>query len=202
VLDFIELLSGKGVEIQHIDFGGGLGIRYHNETPPSPADYWSILHKQLRSRNISIPITIEPGRAIVGNAGVLLTEVNFLKSTESTHFCIVDAGMNDLIRPALYGAYQEIVQVNQKSDATEMSYNVVGPICESGDFLGKSRTLSVRSGDLLAVRSAGAYGAVMASNYNARPRPAEVMVDDDQIHLIRQRETLKKLYEGESILPS
>ncbi len=202
VLDFIEVLAEQGVEIQHIDFGGGLGIRYHDETPPSPADYWSILHKQLQSRNISIPITIEPGRAIVGNAGVLLTEVNFLKSTESTHFCIVDAGMNDLIRPALYDAYQEIVQVSQRTDVEEKSYNVVGPICESGDFLGKSRSLSVRSGDLLAVRSAGAYGAVMASNYNARPRPAEVMVDGDQIHLIRQRESLQKLYEGESVLPS
>jgi len=125
-----------------------------------------------------------------------------LKSTESTHFCIVDAGMNDLIRPALYGAYQEIVQVNQKTDTEEKSYNVVGPICESGDFLGKSRTLSVQSGDLLAVRSAGAYSAVMASNYNARPRPAEVMVDGDQIHVIRQRESLEKLYEGESVLPT
>ncbi|MBX2867236.1 MAG: hypothetical protein KTR18_01065 [Acidiferrobacterales bacterium] len=149
-----------------------------------------------------MPITIEPGRAIVGNAGVLLTEVNFLKSTESTHFCIVDAGMNDLIRPALYGAYQEIVQVKQISELPSKSYNVVGPICESGDFLGKSRTLSVQSGDLLAVRSAGAYSAVMSSNYNARPRPAEVMVDGEEFYIVKERETLEKLYEGEKVLPS
>ncbi|MGI9318818.1 MAG: diaminopimelate decarboxylase [bacterium] len=201
VLDFIESLGSGGIKIDHIDFGGGLGVRYHDETPPSPAEYWNILHQQLTSRAISLPITIEPGRAIVGNAGILLTRVNFLKSSASTRFCIVDAGMNDLIRPALYQAYQEIVPVNQYSKAKLDRYDVVGPICESGDFLGKDRTLPVAKDDLLAVRTAGAYSAVMASNYNARPRPAEVMVDGDRFHIVRERESLEQLFQGENSFP-
>lgn len=201
VLDFIETLESDDIRIDHIDFGGGLGVRYYDETPPSPAEYWEILRKQLDSRAISLPITIEPGRAIVGNAGILLTRVNFLKSSESTRFCIVDAGMNDLIRPALYQAYQEIVPVSQYTEAKADRYDVVGPICESGDFLGKDRMLAVAPDDLLAVRTAGAYSAVMASNYNARPRPAEVMVDGDQYHLVRERESLEQLFQGEHPLP-
>ena len=201
VLDFIETLGDAGIEIDHIDFGGGLGVRYHEETPPSPAEYWDVLHKQLSARKISLPITIEPGRAIVGNAGILLTRVNFLKSSASTRFCIVDAGMNDLIRPALYQSYQEIVPINQHSESTPDRYDVVGPICESGDFLGKDRLLAVAKGDLLAVRTAGAYSAVMASNYNARPRPAEVMVDSDQFHVVRERESLEQLLQQERTFP-
>jgi diaminopimelate decarboxylase len=201
VLDFVESLDAEGIKLDHIDFGGGLGVRYHEEQPPSPAEYWQILHKQLQSRGISLPITIEPGRAIVGNAGVLLTRVNFLKSTASTNFCIVDAGMNDLIRPALYQAYQEIVPVVPDSSAEKTTYNVVGPICESGDFLGKERALKVSPGDLLAVRTAGAYAAVMASNYNARPRPAEVVADGDQYYVVQVRESMEQLYHGEQALP-
>ncbi len=201
VLDFIEALAAEGIVMDHIDFGGGLGVRYHEESPPSPAEYWSILSRQLADRGISIPVTIEPGRAIVGNAGILLTRVNFLKASRTTNFCIVDAGMNDLIRPALYQAYQEIVPVIERSDGEQRTFDVVGPICESGDFLGKGRTLRVDRDDLLAVRTAGAYSMVMASNYNARPRPAEVMVDGANAHLIRERETMADLYRGEHVLP-
>ncbi len=202
MLDFVDELASSGIRLDHIDFGGGLGVRYRQETPPSPAEYWEILHQQLRRKAISLTITIEPGRAIVGNAGILLTRVNFLKSTGSNNFCIVDAGMNDLIRPALYQAYQEIIAVNARSEAEEGVYDVVGPICESGDFLGKERSLRVAENDLLAVRTSGAYAAVMASNYNARPRPAEVMVDGDQFYIVRERESLEKLYEGEHCLPN
>lgn len=201
VLDFILALESIGITIDHIDFGGGLGVRYHDETPPSPAEYWEILNQQLSSRGITLPITIEPGRAIVGNAGILLTQVNFLKLSASTRFCIVDAGMNDLIRPALYQAYQEIVPIKQNSDAKPDRYDVVGPICESGDFLGKDRLLRVAKNDLLAVRTAGAYAAVMASNYNARPRPAEVMVDGEHFYIVRERESLQQLYQGEQLIP-
>ena len=201
VLDFIEALTERGVNVDHIDFGGGLGVRYQDESPPSPAEYWDNLREQLDARGITLPITIEPGRAIVANAGILLTRVNFLKSTDTTNFCIVDAGMNDLIRPALYQAWQEIVPARIRDDLEEKTWNVVGPICESGDFLGKDRPLRVASGDLLAVRSAGAYSAVMASNYNARPRPAEVMVDGDGFHVVKERESLADLYAGEQLLP-
>ncbi len=201
MLDFIETLRDAGIELDHIDFGGGLGVRYRDETPPSPAEYWQILHQQLVRRNINLTITIEPGRAIIGNAGILLTRINFLKSTGATNFCIVDAGMNDLIRPALYQAYQEIIPVDTNTEIVPEIYDVVGPICESGDFLGKQRSLQIAENDLLAVRTSGAYAAVMASNYNARPRPAEVMVDGDQFHVVRVRETLEQLYAGERCLP-
>ncbi len=201
VLDFIETLTRAGIAVDHIDFGGGLGVRYHQETPPSPAQYWSGLARQLAARDIALPIMIEPGRAIVANAGILLTRVNFLKSTRARKFCIVDAGMNDLIRPALYQAYQSIVPVFQHTDWEPEVFDIVGPVCESGDFLGTDRSLRVTPGDLLAVRTTGAYSMVMASNYNARPRPAEVMVDGSQCHLIRERESLADLYRGESLLP-
>lgn len=206
LLDFVDHLETIDVAVEHIDFGGGLGVRYHRETPPSPAEYGAALVEQIRARRGELPIIIEPGRAIVGNAGILLTRVNYLKRGEAANFCVVDAAMNDLIRPALYQAYQEIVEVERdpksETEATEaIEYDVVGPVCESSDFLGKARRLRVRESDLLAIRTAGAYGAAMASNYNARPRPAEVMVDGDEFHLVRRRESLEALYGDESILP-
>ena len=201
MLDFIGALEAEGIGVDHIDIGGGLGVRYHRESPPSPAEYWAVLSRQLAGRGISLPVTIEPGRAIAGNAGILLTQVNFLKTSRSTNFCIVDAGMNDLIRPALYQAYQDIVTVDERPDPGEKVYDVVGPVCESGDFLGQDRLLGVRTGDLLAVRTAGAYAMVMASNYNGRARPAEVMVDGDQCHLVRERESPEDLYRGERVIP-
>lgn len=201
MLDFIDTLSVNGVEVDHIDFGGGLGVRYHDEEPPSPAEYWDILHSILDERSITLPVSIEPGRAIVGHAGVLLTRVNFLKSTETTNFCIVDAGMNDLIRPALYQAYQEIIECETRDDRPQATYNVVGPICESGDFIGKNRELRVAPDDLLAVRTSGAYSAVMCSNYNSRPKPPEVIVDGDSYYVVRKRETLQDLFASESLIP-
>jgi diaminopimelate decarboxylase len=205
VLHFIDQLGHLGIEISHIDFGGGLGVRYSDEQPPSPNDYWQILFGQISDRAGRIPVTIEPGRAIMGNAGILLTRVHFIKKGEKSSFCVVDAGMNDLIRPALYQAYQEIIEVDKSThstrEITEGIYDVVGPVCESGDFLGKQRQLRVRENDLLAVRTAGAYGSVMSSNYNSRPRPAEILVDGNQIHVIKPRESLQSLYQGEKILP-
>ena len=201
VLDFVEQLQATGIDLEHIDFGGGLGVRYGGETPPSPAQYGAALLQQIHARNNQLSITIEPGRAIVGNAGILLTRVNYLKHGQGSRFCVVDAGMNDLIRPALYQAYQEIVEVEQNPALPTAQYDVVGPVCESADFLGKARALKVRENDLLAVRTCGAYGAVMASNYNARPRAAEVMVDGDEFHLIRKRESIQALFRDEQILP-
>ena len=204
VLDFVDQLEAIGIDIEHIDFGGGLGVRYSDEAPPSPAEYGAAIIEQIANhfdRKKQLPVTIEPGRAIVGNAGILLTRVNYLKHGDASNFCVVDAGMNDLIRPALYRAYQEIIEVAQQPAVEAIEYDVVGPVCESSDFLGKARALKVRAGDLLAVRTSGAYGAVMASNYNARPRPAEVMVDGDAFHLIKKRESIEALYRDESILP-
>ncbi len=201
VLEFVERLEAIGIEMEMIDFGGGLGVRYLDETPPSPAEYGAAIIEQLGVRKKLLPVTIEPGRAIVGNAGILLTRVNFLKRGEASNFCVVDAGMNDFIRPALYQAQQEIVEVEPHPKAEAMQYDVVGPVCESSDFLGKARTLKIREGDLLAVRTAGAYSAVMSSNYNARPRPAEVMVDGDEFHLVRERESIEALYRDEFVLP-
>lgn len=201
VLDFVAQLAALGIELEHLDFGGGLGVRYRNESPPTPAKYGAAIVAQLRARNSQLPITIEPGRAIVGNAGILLTQVQCLKVGETANFCVVDAGMNDLIRPALYQAYQEIVAVQQNRAGEARDYDVVGPVCESSDFLGKRRRLTVDESDLLAVRTAGAYAAVMSSNYNARPRPAEVMVDGEQVHLIKKRESVAALYRDECMLP-
>lgn len=202
VLEFIDRLEAAGIGIDHLDFGGGLGVRYHAETPPGPAEYVAAIMEQVGARAPRLPVTIEPGRAIAGNAGILLTRILYLKrGAERSHFCVVDAGMNDLIRPALYQARQEIIEVERRAGAGVRCYDVVGPVCESGDFLGKARRLSVREADLLAVRTAGAYAAVMASNYNARPRPAEVMVDGGAFHIARKRETLGALYRGESVLP-
>lgn len=201
MLDFVDALEGKGIVIDQIDFGGGLGVRYSDEEPPSPHQYWSVLEELLSSRSRQIPVAIEPGRAIVANAGILLTTVYSLKHNEDMSFCIIDAGMNDLIRPALYQAYQEIVEVDPGPDAEQGTYDVVGPVCESGDFIGKDRMLKVAPGDRLAVRTSGAYASAMGSNYNGRARAAEVMVDGDEYHVIRKRETLESLYAGEAIFP-
>jgi len=198
VLDLVDQLAARGIELQHMDLGGGLGIRYKDETPPSPAEQASALVAELGDRDIEI--LIEPGRAIAANAGILLTEVLYLKHTEQKNFAIIDAAMNDLMRPALYGAWQEIIPVQQKAGDASL-YDLVGPVCETGDFLGKDRLLKLDQGDLLAVRSAGAYGFTMASNYNTRPRPAEIMVDGDQAFVVRPRETLAQLLQGETLLP-
>ncbi len=187
VLELVDALNARGITLRHIDCGGGVGIRYRDEQPPTPAEYVNTLCTALAGR--SEAIMIEPGRTIVGNAGVLLTRVEYLKLNSHKNFAVVDAAMNDLLRPALYDAWMAITPVRAGAHAARV-YDVVGPICETGDFLGKDRLLGIAAGDLLAVRSAGAYGFSMSSNYNTRPRPAEVMVDGDSTHLIRRRETL------------
>jgi len=199
LLTLLDRLEENGISLQHLDIGGGLGIVYKDETPPQPADYVAALLPRLTGRNYKI-IT-EPGRAIVGNAGVLLTQVEYLKESSDKHFAIVDAGMNDLLRPSLYQAWQAILPLQQVSDAEVRVYDVVGPVCETGDFLGKARSLALSEGDLLAVRSSGAYGFVMSSNYNSRLRAAEIMVDGDKVYEIRARESLASLYAGEQQLP-
>ena len=198
VLGLIDHLAEQGITLSHLDIGGGLGITYQEEVPPTPADYAAAVSKQVGDRPLDL--IIEPGRAIVGNAGVLLTRVEYLKHTPDKDFAIVDAAMNDLLRPALYSAWQAIVPVKPHDGETH-NYDIVGPICETGDFLGKDRELVLAAGDLLAVRSAGAYGFSMSSNYNSRPRVAEVIVDGDHTHLIRERETIESLYQGEHLLP-
>ncbi len=199
VLNLVDSLAELNIPIQHIDIGGGLGIRYKDEVPPEPGDYARSLFDQLGQRKLEV--LLEPGRAIAGNSGILLTQVEYLKPTRDKQFAIVDSAMNDLIRPSLYDAWQEIIPVNKNSPATECCYDIVGPVCETGDFLGKARTLKISEGDLLAIRSAGAYGFTMSSNYNSRPRAAEVMVDGDRMHLIRKRESISSLWAGERVLP-
>ena len=196
VLALVEQLEASGIHIRHIDIGGGLGIRYNDETPPDFAAYAQAILQKLGNRQVKL--VMEPGRALVGNAGILLTRVEYLKHSETKNFAIVDAAMNDLMRPALYDAYHEIVAVKESAAAAEV-YEIVGPVCESGDFLGHDRKLALAQGDLLAILSAGAYGMSMSSNYNTRPRAAEVMVDGDQCHLIRQRETVEQLFALERI---
>ncbi|MEJ2180462.1 MAG: diaminopimelate decarboxylase, partial [Gammaproteobacteria bacterium] len=200
LIELIEQLNARGISLHHIDVGGGLGITYQDETPPSPQDYAAAILKELKDQGLKI--ILEPGRAIVGNAGVLLTEVQYIKPGSEKNFAIVDAAMNDLLRPALYQAWQAIVPVQPRDNTPSMIYDVVGPICETGDFLGKDRELAIESGDLLAIRSSGAYGFTMSSNYNSRPRAAEVMVDGDQYHIIRQRESIEDLVKGEILLPN
>lgn len=199
VLLLLDQLAAQGIEIKHLDLGGGLGIRYRDEDPPLPADHADAVLARLGDRPQEI--IIEPGRAIVGNAGVLLARVEYLKCTPHRNFAIVDAAMNDLLRPTLYGAWQQILPVVPREGSVRRTYDVVGPVCETGDFLGKDRELAIEPGDLLAVRSAGAYGFVMSSNYNTRPRAAEVMVDGAQAYLVRRRETLEQLMAGETLLP-
>ena len=197
VLDLVERLQAKGIPIRHLDLGGGLGVRYRDETPPEPAEYIAALLKHIPA---DMPVHIEPGRAIAANAGLFVSKVLYLKPTAEKNFAIVDGAMNDLIRPSLYSAWMEIIPV-QPHDADCREWDIVGPVCETGDFLGKGRTLALESGDLLAIRSAGAYGFSMASNYNSRNRAAEVMVDGDQAYLVRQRETYDEQLRLESLLP-
>ncbi len=198
VLDLAERLGDRGIAIHHLDIGGGLGIRYRDEMPPEPDDYARAILGRLPPDRYEL--LMEPGRAIVGNAGLLLTRVEYLKSNPVKHFAIVDAAMNDLLRPALYQAWQAIVPVSPRSDVPAAVYDVVGPVCETGDFLGKERELRLRPGDLLAVCGAGAYGFSMSSNYNSRPRPVELMVDGTTVTPIRPRETLTDLYASERML--
>lgn len=199
VLVLAERLRAEGIGIRHLDIGGGLGIRYRDETPPEPAEYAARLSERLAG--LDYEVLLEPGRAIMGNAGLLLTRVEYLKSNAVKNFAIVDAAMNDLIRPALYNAWQAILPVLPRPDEAARCYDVVGPVCETGDFLGKERELAIREGDLLAVRSAGAYGFSMSSNYNSRPRAAEVMVDDARVFLVREREQIADLFRGEHLVP-
>lgn len=199
VIKLVDDLYMKGIALSHIDLGGGLGITYKDETPPLPGDYAAPLLDKLAGRDLKV--LIEPGRAIVGNAGVLLTKVEYLKHHEEKNFAIVDAAMNDLMRPALYQAWQAIIPVLPRENEVPQQYDVVGPVCETGDFLGKERSLALHEGDLLAVRSSGAYGFTMSSNYNTRPRAAEIMVDGDKVYVVRERETVQQLYSGEHLLP-
>ncbi len=196
LLVLIDELADKGITISHLDVGGGLGVTYNDESPPHPREYAAAMAEKMAGRE-SLKLIMEPGRAIAANAGILVTEVEFIKEGDDKHFAIVDAAMNDMLRPSLYSAWQNIIRVEQASDAPVRTYDVVGPVCETGDFLGKDRDLAAAPGDLLAVRSAGAYGFVMASNYNSRCRPAEVMVDGDKAIVVREREILKDLWKGE-----
>ncbi len=196
VLDLVDHIEADGIPIRHLDLGGGLGVRYRDEHPPQPEEYVRPLKARLAGSGKEI--LVEPGRAIAANAGILVTELQYLKETDSHNFAIVDAAMNDLLRPALYQVWQDIVPV-VPHDGDAKRWDVVGPVCETGDFLGKDRELVLRQGDRLAVRSAGAYGFTMASNYNSRPRPAEVLVDGENAYLVRERETLEQLFAGEHI---
>jgi diaminopimelate decarboxylase len=198
LLALIDQLATQGIQIQHLDLGGGLGVQYRDEQPPLAGDYIAAVRERLKGRELAL--VFEPGRSIVANAGVLLTRVEYLKHTAHKDFAIVDAAMNDLIRPALYQAWMDVTPV-QPRDGQARLYDLVGPICETGDFLAKGRELALAEGDLLAVRSAGAYGFVMSSNYNTRGRAAEVLVDGEQAFEVRRRETLAELYAGESLLP-
>jgi diaminopimelate decarboxylase len=200
VLALIDRLDNSGISLRHIDLGGGLGIRYSEaDNPPLPDAYARALLERLGDSPLEV--LLEPGRAIAGNAGILLTRVEYLKQTPAKNFAIIDAAMNDLQRPALYEAWHDIIPVQPRADVPASHYDIVGPVCETGDFLGKDRELALAEGDLLAVRSAGAYGFTMSSNYNSRPRAAEVMVDGDRYHVIRERETLQDLMHGEHLLP-
>lgn len=199
VLLLLAELRRDGIELAHLDLGGGLGVRYRDETPPTPQAYIAALRR--RTDDLGLTLIVEPGRSIVANAGVLLTRVEYLKENRDKHFAIVDAAMNDLVRPALYQAWMAIEPVVPRADVPEHRYDIVGPVCETGDFLGRDRPLRLAEGDLLCVRSAGAYGFTMSSNYNSRPRAAEVLVDGDRYTVVRERETLADLMRGEHLLP-
>lgn len=203
VLALVDILAEQGIAIHHLDLGGGLGVTYDDEVPPTPGEYIAELTERLGERPLKL--IFEPGRSIAANAGIFLTQVEFLKSNEEKNFAIIDGAMNDLIRPALYSAWQKIIPVTQHSDrnaADTKAWDLVGPVCETGDFLGKDRQLNLLPGDLLAVKSSGAYGFVMASNYNSRPRPCEIMVDGDTSYVVRARESIADLYAGEQLLPA
>jgi diaminopimelate decarboxylase len=201
MLDLVQAIEAAGIALEHIDFGGGLGIQYQDEAPPTADALWAKLLKKIDARGLGDhTLMIEPGRSLVGNAGVCLTEVLYLKPGEQKNFCIVDAAMNDLPRPAMYQAYHAIVPLEPaKTPAQTSLYDVVGPVCESGDWIGRDRTLAVRPGERLAVMSAGAYCMSMASNYNTRARAAEVLVDGDRATVIRQRESITDLFLGEQL---
>lgn len=198
LMELIKQLQQENINIQHMDVGGGLGVRYKNEMPASPADYVKALQSIIPS---NLEIMIEPGRAIIANAGILVTRVEYIKETADKNFAIVDAGMNDFLRPALYSAEQEIISVLLHKNATNKKYDIVGPVCETADFLGKDCLLSLQAGDLVAIRTAGAYGFVMSSNYNTRTRAAEIMVDGKEVYLIRAREKIEELFKTEALLP-
>ena len=199
VLKIVDSLKSEGIVLHHLDLGGGLGICYNDETPPEPAEYVAAILMRLGQNDLEI--LLEPGRAIAGNAGILVTKVEYLKPTEHKNFAIVDAAMNDLVRPSLYSSWQAIIPVQLGSKAQQKEWDIVGPVCETGDFLGKDRSLALSQGDLLAIRSSGAYGFTMSSNYNSRPKVAEVMVDGGNVHLIRERESIVQLWAGEHLLP-
>ena len=198
LIRLIEQLKEDGITLKHLDLGGGLGVTYTDETPPHPSDYAAALLNKLKDYE-DLEIILEPGRAITANAGILVAKVQYLKSNESRNFAITDTGMNDMIRPALYEAYMNIIEIDRTLEREKAIYDVVGPVCETSDFLGKQRKLAIAEGDYIAQRSAGAYGASMSSNYNSRPRTAEVLVDGDKAHLIRRRESLSELWALESI---
>jgi len=200
VTEMIARLAAQGITLKHIDIGGGLGVRYRDETPPTPAEYAAALRPQLEA--LGLKVYMEPGRAISANAGVLLTKVDMLKPTAHRNFALIDAAMNDLIRPSLYGAWMDIQPVAAASNVASKTWDLVGSICETGDFLGKERELALSAGDVLAVMGAGAYGFVMASNYNTRGRAAEIIVDGGQAHVVRQREEVSTLWALESLLPA
>jgi diaminopimelate decarboxylase len=199
VLALADRLQAQGITLAHLDLGGGLGVRYDQEDPPSPADLASAVRQRLAGR--ALKLLFEPGRAIAGNAGVLVTRVEYLKNGSEKNFAIVDAAMNDLLRPALYQGWHAVLPLRENSAAARRTYDVVGPVCESGDWLARGRELSIAPGDLLAIRTAGAYGFTMSSNYNTRPRAAEVMVDGKAEHVVRAREQVEDLMRGESLLP-
>lgn len=198
LIRLMEQLKEDGITLKHLDLGGGLGVTYTDETPPHPSDYATALLNKLKDYE-DLEIILEPGRAIAANAGILVAKVQYLKSNESRNFAITDTGMNDMIRPALYEAYMNIIEIDRTLEREKAIYDVVGPVCETSDFLGKQRELAIAEGDYIAQRSAGAYGASMSSNYNSRPRTAEVLVDGNKAHLIRRRESLSELWALESI---
>ena len=199
LIRLMEQLKEDGITLKHLDLGGGLGVTYTDETPPHPSDYATALLNKLKDYK-DLEIILEPGRAIAANAGILVAKVQYLKSNESRNFAITDTGMNDMIRPALYEAYMNIIEIDRTLEREKAIYDVVGPVCETSDFLGKQRELAIAEGDYIAQRSAGAYGASMSSNYNSRPRTAEVLVDGNKAHLIRRRESLSELWALESIV--
>jgi diaminopimelate decarboxylase len=198
MLELVDALGATGVHLDHVDLGGGLGIRYRDEAPPAARDYLGELFRRLGSRKLRI--LFEPGRSLVGNIGILLTRVEYLKHGAAKNFVVTDAAMNDLLRPALYDAWHDVLPVARRGDPARR-YDIVGPVCESADFLARGRLLAVAPGDLLAVMSAGAYGMTMSSNYNSRPRPAEVIVDGETAHLVRERERVESLFASERLLP-
>ncbi|QGM79910.1 diaminopimelate decarboxylase [Otariodibacter oris] len=200
LLVLMEQLQEDGITLHHLDLGGGLGVPYHTEQPPHPSEYVSALLDKFKDYP-QLEIILEPGRAITANAGILVTKVEYLKQSEDRNFAIVDTGMNDMIRPALYDAYMQIIEVNRSLVREENTYDVVGPICETSDFLGKQRQLAIAQGDLIAVRSAGAYGSTMSSTYNSRPQAMEILVDGNQIHLIKARAEFSDLWRLERLLP-